>query len=89
MLPALNEISIKQSQPTQDIMKNSKQIMGYVAKYPNAYILFHYIYMILMLDTYAAYFVMLKAQIFIVLCYYLENKTNAKPHSELNGTILI
>ena len=42
-----------------------------------------------MLDTGAAYLVITKAQSRIAGYYYLGNKSNAKPHPELNGSIII
>ena len=63
--------------------------MDYVDKYPNDYTRFHAGDMILILDTYATYLVMTKAQSRIAGYYYLGNKPNAKPHPELNGAILI
>ena len=62
MLPSLNEISGKKPQPTQETMKKSKQLMDFVATYPNSYILVHASDMILMIDTYSANLVMPKAQ---------------------------
>ena len=62
MLPSLNEISGKKPQPTQETMKKSKQLMDFVATYPNSYILIHASDMILMIDTYSANLVMPKAQ---------------------------
>ena len=70
-------------------MNKFKQLMNYLDTYPNDYIHFHSIYMVLMLDTNAAYLVMPKAQSRISGYYYLGNKPNSKPHPELNRAILI
>ena len=62
--------------------------MYYAATYPNTYIRFYNSDMILMLDTDATYLVMPKSLSRIAGHYCLGNKTNAKPHPELNGAIL-
>ena len=88
-LPALNEISSQQSQPTQETMKKYKRLMNYADTHPNVYISFNASNMILMLDTDAAYIVITKAQSLISGYYYPINKTNSKTHLELNGAIII
>ena len=82
-------IPSQQSQPTQETMKKWNQLMEYTATYPNSYIRFHAIDMILILYTYAAYLVMPKVRSLIEGCYYLRNKSNSKPHLGLNGDIII
>ena len=89
MLPAIDEISSQQSQPTQETVKKWNQCMEYTAIYPNSYIRFHAIDMILILDTDAAYLFMPKSRSLIARYYYLVNKSNYKPHPELNGSIII
>ena len=63
--------------------------MDYEATYLNAYIHFHAIYTILILDTDNANIFMPKSRIRIAAYYHLENKSNSKPHPGLNGSILI
>ena len=76
MIPTLNYISSKKSQPTQETINEYKQLMEYVATYPNYYIHFHANSTTLMMDKYAAYLVMPKARSCIAGYYYLGNKPN-------------
>ena len=64
-------------------------LMYYVATYTKACILFHASNMIIMLDTDDAYLFMPKSRSLIARYYYLVNKSNYKPHPELNGSIII
>ena len=41
ILPALNEIARKQSQPTEQTREKSQQLMDYLNTYPDAYIRFY------------------------------------------------
>ena len=62
ILPALNEIGLQQSQPTQQTKEKCLQLMDYLATYPNVFIRYHASDMKLHVDTDAAYLVLPEAR---------------------------
>ena len=92
ILPALNEISMQQSAPTEKVKAKCKRLMDYLATYPNAKIRYKASDMILQVDTDLAYLVLLKAQSRCAGHYYLtnndlENPPNNRPIFTLCKTI--
>ena len=90
MLPALNQISTKQSKPTQQTNEDADMLLDFAATYPNAKIRFHASDMILHVDTDAAYLVMPNAKSRIAGYFYLSSKpTDNGTPVPLNGPILV
>lgn len=79
LLPALNEIAMQQSAPTQNTMNKCNQLLDYVATYPNATIRYKASKMILQVDTDAAYLVLPKARSRCAGHYYLTNDSLDNP----------
>ena len=73
MIPALNEISICQSAPTQDTMDKFNQFLDYASTHPNATVWYPASNMILMTDIDAAYLVLPEAHSCIAGYYYFTN----------------
>ena len=87
ILPALNDIGSQQAKPTENVMKKCKQLLDYVATYPNVAIRFHASDMVLHIHSDAAYLVMPKARSRIAGYFYFDNKTTKLPL--LNGALLV
>ena len=91
MLPALNDISIQQSKPTALTINKCNQLLYYGSSYPNAIMRYYVSYMILRVDTDAAYLVLPKSRSRIAGHFYLSDRqpTNGTPKPKLNGPILV
>jgi hypothetical protein len=87
MLPALNDISSKQSKATEDTKKQCTMLLDYAATYPNAKIRYYASDMQLQVDSDAAYLVLPQAKSRYAGYFYLgsSHSTNGK----LNGAILV
>ena len=91
MLPAINEISTQQAQPTSDTNAKVQMLMDYAHTYPNATIRYHASDMQLHVDSDAAYLVLPKARSRGAGHFYLSNHTPpgiAIPTPPPNGPIL-
>ena len=84
MLPALNDTSSQQAQPTENTRAKTQKLMDYAATYPDAYIRYYASDMILHVDSDAAYLVLPKARSRIAGYYYFS-----KPNGQLNGPVHI
>ena len=62
MHPALNEVSLTQSAPTEVTLKKCHQLLDYVSWHPNATIFYHESDMVLNVDSDAAYLVLPRAR---------------------------
>ena len=89
ILPALNDISSAQAQPTIKTKQKAQRLMDYVHTYPNAYIRFYTSDMILHVDSDAAYLVAPKARRRIAGYFHLSDHPNIKKPPKLNGAILV
>ena len=89
ILPALNEISGSQSQPTAYTQEETQQLMDYLHTHPNAFVRYYASDMILHVDSDAAYLVLPKARSRIAGYYYLSSHPNITKHAKLNGAILV
>ena len=87
MLPALNQLSNQQANPTQNTLAKCKQLMDYAHTYQNATICFHASDMVLEVDTDAAYLVMPKAKSRYVGYFRLLNDSNTPNRSLYNGAV--
>ena len=88
MLPGLNQISTKQSKPTQTTRKNVDHLLNYVATHPNAVLRYHASDMVLHVDSDAAYLVLPQARSRIAGHYYLSNDPTYTKTIQPNGPIL-
>jgi hypothetical protein len=73
ILPAVNEISIQQSKPTERTMQLCLHLLDYLSTYPNATIRYYASDMIALCETDAAYLVLPKARSRIAGHYYFTN----------------
>jgi hypothetical protein len=88
ILPALNEISNNQAQPTIVTGKACDLLLDYLAIYPNAVIQYYASNMILHIVADAAYLVLPKARSRCAGLYYLSDlSTSNPPHSKPNGPV--
>jgi hypothetical protein len=88
ILPALNEISNKQAQPTDATNKACDHLLDYLATHPNAVIRFYASDMILHVVSDAAYLVLPNARSRCAGLYYLgNNSTTDPPTSAFNGPV--
>lgn len=62
ILPALNDISTQQSKPTQKTMEKAQMLLDYKSTYPNTRVRYVARTMQLMVDSDAAYLVLLGAK---------------------------
>ena len=76
ILPALNEIAVKQASPTLETTKKVNMLMDYLATYPNAKLRYYAGTMNLKVDSDAAYLVLPNARSRVAGHFYLE----ASPH---------
>ena len=89
MLPALNNISSQQANPTMSTKKQCERLMDYASTYPDVFLRYHARDMILHVDSDAAYLVAPKARSRIAGFFYLSNHPAKTPHPSLNGAILV
>jgi hypothetical protein len=87
MLPALNDISSKQSKATEDTQRQCTMLLDYAATYPNAKIRYHASDMQLQVDSDAAYLVLPQAKSRYAGYFYLGSKHSTQ--GKLNGSILV
>ena len=83
ILPALGEISIKQSKPTEKTKSELKMLMDYLSTYPNAVLRFYAGDMQLKVESDAAYLVLPGAKSRIAGYYVLSNTTNREKSSPI------
>ena len=76
MLPGLNDIGTTQAKQTTKTKSECQQIMDYTAKYPDIFIRYCAIDMILHVDIDAAYLVAPKAKSCISGYFYLSDNPN-------------
>ena len=91
ILPAINEISTQQAQPTEDTNTKATMLMDYFHTYPCATIRYHASDMQLHVDSDAAYIVLPKARSRGVGNFYLSSHTMSgvtTPTPPNNGPIL-
>ena len=79
ILPALNEISMQQSAPTQNTKKKCNRLLDYLYTNPNAIIRCKASAMILQVDTDSVYLVLPKARSRSAGHYYLTNDNLKNP----------
>ena len=83
ILPALGEISIAQSKPTEKTKSELKMLMDYLATYPNAVLRYWAGDMQLYVESDAAYLVLPGAKSHIAGYYILSNTTNKERPSPI------
>ena len=88
-LPALNEISASQAQPTQKTKAAAQQLMDYLHTHPNTFVRFYASDMVLHVDSDAAYLVLPKARSRVAGYFHLSAHPNITKHPQLNGAILV
>ena len=90
MLPALNDISPKQSKPTTHTITKFNRLLDDESTYHEVFIRYHASAMILHGDNYAAYLVLPKACSRIAGHFYIRDHppTTNTPKPKLNGPIL-
>jgi len=91
ILPALNEISTEQTNPTENTMKKCKRLLDYMHTYPNARMRYIAGTMQLMVDSDAAYLVLPNARSRFAGHFMLEARPNKYSEHDppLNAPILI
>ena len=89
ILPALNDISMFQSKPTQKIKDKCDRLLNYVATYPNVVLRYYASNMQLHVDSDAAYLVAPKARSRIAGFYYFKQGRNGLPLITPNHPILV
>ena len=92
MLPAINEISSQQANPTENTWKACEMLLDYACTYPNAKIRYYASDMCLHVDTDAAYLVQPNARSRYAGFFYLSDKpahSNAVPAPRPNGAVLV
>ena len=92
ILPALNEISASQSNPTLATEKKIDHLLSFVQHHKNTKVRFHASNMCLHIDSDAAYLVMPGARSRIAGYHYLSSYPANPPNSQhvpLNGAVLI
>ena len=89
MLPALNEISSQQANPTELTKQKCQRLMDYAATYPDIFIRYHASDMVLHVDSDAAYLVAPKARSRIAGYYYLSHHPATTSTPSLNGLVLV
>lgn len=73
ILPALNELSSAQAQPTQKTKTKAQRLMDYLNTYPVAFLRYHASDMVLHVDTDTAYLVVPKAKSRVAGYFYLSD----------------
>ena len=89
ILPALNTIWTQQAQPTENTRSSLRQVLHYVATYPDVILRYYASDMILKVDSDAAYLVLPKARSRIAGYFLLENRPLQLKNTRPNGPILI
>jgi hypothetical protein len=91
MLPAINEISSQQSNPTENTWKACKMLLDYACTYPNAKIRYYASDMCLHADTDAAYLVQPNARSRYAGFFYLGPRPTSPPSAptQTNGAVLV
>ena len=90
MLPAINEISSKQANPTQNTRDACQMLLDYACTYPNAKIRYYASDMCLHAETDAAYLVLLNARSRYAGFFYLSDRpTNPPIAPQTNGAVLV
>ena len=88
-LPALNKIASAQASPTENTKRKAQQLMDCIHTYPNAYLRFHASYMVLHVDSDAAYLVAPKARSLIAGYYHLSDHPNKTNTPKINAAIQV
>ena len=90
ILPALNDISKTQANPTQHTLDQCQRLLDYVNTYQQVSVRFYASDMILNIDTDAAYLVLPKARSRLAGYFYMgHHKGKKSPFTPLNGAILV
>ena len=89
MLPALNEISKSQANPTQATLDECQQLLDYANTYQNVSVRYRASAMILNVEKDAAYLVLPKAKSRLAGYYYMGYNRQAQTTREVNGAILV
>ena len=90
ILPALNDISRNQANPTQHTIDQCQRVLDYVNTYQNVQVRYYASDMILNIDTDAAYLVLPKARSRLAGYFSMGyNHGKQSPFTRLNGAILV
>ena len=90
ILPALNDISKNQANPTQHTLDQCQRVLDYVNTYQNVLVRFYASDMILNIETDAAYLVLPKARSRLAGYFYMgHHKGKKSPFTPLNGAIIV
>ena len=90
ILPALNDISKNQANPTQHTLDQCQRVLDYVNTYQNVLVRFYASDMILNIETDAAYLVLPKARSRLAGYFYMgHHKGKKSPFTPLNGATLV
>ena len=90
LLPALNDISKNQANPTQSTLDKCQRVLDYVNTYQHVTVRYYASDMILNIDTDAAYLVLPKARSRLAGYFYMgHHKGKQSPFTALNGAILV
>ena len=91
MLPALNSLSEKQTEPTPTTMRNIKQFLDYAYTNPNAAIKYIASNMNLWIDSDAAYLVAPKSRSRVAGYYYLSDQPRQpiQAQPQFNAPVLV
>ena len=89
LLPAINETSTTQADPTTFTEEECQQILDYVATYPDVFVRYYASDMVLMLDSDAAYLVLPNAKSRIARYFYLSDHPSKTTTPSLNGAIMV
>ena len=89
MLPALNEISSQQANPTETTKAKCQRLMDYAATYPDVYIQYYASDMVLHVDSDAAYLIAPKARSRIAGYFHLSNHPSTTTQPKINGPIIV
>ena len=88
MYPALNEVSVQQSAPSQATWKKCLQLLDYVSTHPNATIRYHASDMVLNVDSDAAYLVLPRAKSRLAGHFFLSSDAGPTRVVTPNGPVL-
>ena len=89
ILPALNDIAMFQSKPTEHIRDKCTRLLDYVSTFPNVTLRYHASNMHLHVDSDAAYLVAPKARSRIAGFYYFKKDTDGNTIFAPNHPILV
>ena len=79
MLQAINEISGVKSKPTKDTGTKTSMLLDYSATYPNSVIQYHASYLVLHVDSDAAYLTIPEVRSFYAGNFYLSDWPSTHP----------